>query len=138
MNARRGFAVVGLFVVGGVIFFGRGRDVDDATLARALVGDWPAVDPSDAMLHRRELPVAREHLAIRADGTLTHVIELESKPGNPEEDLWGWKVSKGRLYLRYLGDDASGQWLPGIALSVSDSEMSIQVKGRLPKKWVRR
>ncbi len=131
------FTVVVLLVVVAVIVIMRVRKVDDSALEKALEGTWTAVDPSDASLHRRDQPVTHEQLIIGADKKLTHVVELASEPGNPENDLWAWKVSKGRLYVRYLGEDASGQWLPGFAFSISDKAMSIRTKGHPPKKWTR-
>jgi len=137
-TSRWKFAVVGLLVVVlAFVIVGR-REVDDDALARALAGTWTAVDPSDGSLHRRNLPVSHEQLVIGADGELTHVVELASNPGNPEYDLWGWKVRKGRLYARFQGEDASGQWLPGIAFAVSNDTLSMRIKGHPPKKWVRR
>jgi len=115
----------------------RSRRVDDVALAKAFVGTWTAVDPNDASLHRRDVPVSREQIVALADGTLTHVIELASKPGSPERDHWDWKIKKGRLYVRFLGDDASGQWLPGFAFSVTDKAMSIRIKDRPAKQWLR-
>jgi len=136
-NARWRLAGVGILVVVSAVVIMRGLRADDSALAKALTGKWTAVDPSNASFHRREVPVAREQLVIGEDGELTHVVELASKPGNPDNDLWGWKVRKGRLYVRYRGDDASGQWLPGIAFSVSDKALSMRLKGNPPKKWVR-
>jgi len=132
------FAVAGLLVVVVGVVIAQSGTVDDDALAQALMGTWIAVDPSDASLHRRELPVSHEQLVIGKDGELTHVVELTSKPGNPDNDLWGWKVRKGRLYARFLGEDASGQWLPGIAFTVTDDALTMRVKGHPPKKWVRR
>jgi len=137
-KARWGLVVVGLIVVAVAVVIGRGRQADDAGLARALAGTWTATDPNDASLHRRELPVTHEQLVILADGTLTHLVELASKPGKPETDPWGWKVRKGRLYVQFRGDDASGQWLSGIPFSVSDEALSIRIKDHPPKEWVRR
>lgn len=74
---------------------------------------------------------------IQADGTLTHVVELASNPGTPDRDPWGWKIHKGRLYVRFLGEDASGQWLPGFAISVTDNTLSIHIKDHPPKTWGR-
>ena len=136
-TARWGFAVVGLLVTIAAILILRGLRADDPALERSLVGTWTAVDPNDATLHRREVPVTHEQLVFQADETLTHIVELASKPGSPENDLWGWKVRKGRLYVRYLGEDAGGQWLPGFGFSVSDEALSIRVKGHPPKEWVR-
>ncbi len=137
-KAWRNLTVSGLVVVVAVMLVARALKVDDATLERALVGHWVAVDPSDAVLHRREQPVAREELVIRADGTLSHIVELASKPGHPDNDPWKWKVKKGRLYVRFTGEDAGGQWLPGFAFSVTDNALSIHVKDHAPKEWVRR
>gem|GEM_PF-1710841 len=137
-KSRRRLYFVGVVVVVAFgIVIGRSLKVDDDALAQALAGTWIAVDPSDASLHRRELPVSNEQLIIRSDGTLTHVVELASKPGQPENDAWGWKVRKGRLYVRFTGEDATGQWLPGFAFSVSDTRLSIRIKGHPAKQWVR-
>ncbi|MFQ5495415.1 MAG: hypothetical protein ACE5EX_08545 [Phycisphaerae bacterium] len=136
-NVRWGLAVVGLLVLVAALVIGRGVRVDDPTLERSLAGTWTAVDPNNAALHRREVAVAREQLVFRANGTLTHVVELASAPGKPDHDPWGWRVRKGRLYVRFLGEDAGGQWLPGIAFSVSDTALSIRIKGHPPKEWVR-
>jgi len=132
------FVLAGLLVATLAIVIVKSRQIDDATLELAMARKWTAIDPHDAVFHRRDLPVASEQLDIHADGTLNHIIELASNPGNPENDLWGWKISKGRLYVQYRGEDAGGQWLPGFSFSVSDRALSIRIKGRLPKAWVRR
>jgi hypothetical protein len=137
-NVRLKYAALAILVLVGAVVVVRAGKVDDATLERSLAGTWTAVDPNDATLHRREVPVAREQLVFSADKKLTHIVELASKPGDPDNDPWGWKVRKGRLYVRFLGEDAGGQWLPGFAFSVSDTALSIRVKGHPPKKWVRR
>ncbi len=131
-------ASIGILVVLAAIVVVCMPQVDDVALAQALMGTWTAVDPNDASLHRRVLPVAHEQLVINAEGELTHVVELVSDPSNPDKDIWGWKVRKGRLYVQYRGDNASGQWLPGIAFSVSGTALSMRLKGHPPKKWVRR
>jgi len=138
LNTRWRFTLVGILVVVSAVVIWRGRMTEDAALERALAGTWTAVDPNDAALHRRELPVTQEQLDIRADGTLTHVVALASEPGSPNNDLWGWKVRKGRLYVRFLGEDGSGQSLPGFAFTVSDTMLSIRLKERPPKEFVRR
>jgi len=130
--------VLGILVVAACVVFGRGWLRDDAALARALPGTWTAVDPTDAALHRREVPVLREQLLIRPDGTLTHAVTLKSEPESPTRDVWGWRVHKGRLYVRFLGEDAGGQTLPGFSFTVSDTTLSIRLKGRPPKEFVRR
>lgn len=130
--------MAGLVVVVATLVMVQGRKVDDAALELALTGTWTAVEPNDASLHRREAPVTREQFIVRSDKTLTHVIELASQPGNAEKDLWAWKVSKGRLYMRFLGEDATGQWLPGLKFSVSEKALSLYIKGHPPKQWVRR
>jgi len=140
---RRGrhwrIAAGGVVVVAAVIVVTLcSRTPDDAAIAQHLAGTWIAVDPNDATLHRREDPVVNEQLVIRENGTLSHIVELASKPGTPDEEPWGWKVRKGRLYVQFLGDDASGQWLPGFPISVSDKTLTIRVKAHPPKEWVRK
>ena len=132
----RRFAAVAVLLVAAVVMV-RGWKVDDATLEKALVGSWTAVDPNDPTFHRREVPVTREQLIFRDDGTLSYVVGLASKPETPEIDLWGWRVRKGRLYVRFLGEEGTGQWLPGLAFSVSEKALSIRIKSHRPKRWVR-
>jgi len=113
--------------------FGR----NDQELTRAMVGSWIAKDPTDNALHRREQRVSRESMVFRSDGTLTHSVTLASTPDAPEDDIWGWKIIDGRLLMRFLGEEGTGQWLPGFAFSVSDDAMSISVLGRPAKRFKR-
>jgi len=129
-------AVVAAVVVTYVVVapsFGR----NDQELTQALVGTWIAKDPTDNALHRREQPVAHESMVFRSDGTLTHSVTLASTPDEPEDDIWGWKIIDGRLLMRFLGAEGTGQWLPGFAIAVSDDAMSISVLGRPAKQFLR-
>lgn len=113
------------------------RGPDDEASARALEGAWVAVDPSNNALHRREEPVQKEKILFRHDGTLRYSLELASAPGKTEDVEWAWKVRKARLYVRFLGEEAGGDWLPGISFAVTPNTLTVRIKNRPVKEFVR-
>lgn len=113
------------------------RGPDDEASAHALEGAWVAVDPSNNALHRREEVVQKEEILFRHDGTLQYSVELASAPGKTEDVEWAWKVRNGRLYVRFLGEEAAGDWLPGIGFSVTSKTLTVRIKNRPVKEFVR-
>jgi hypothetical protein len=130
-----GLAVLIVAVVGAVVWYRWPQD--DRALAAAIVGSWQAVDPTNNALHKRQEGVDIEKAVFQADGKLTYILESKSKPNTSKREPWGWKVQKGRLSLRYAGEDSAQEWLGSIPFTVTSTTLSIERKGFPVKEFTR-
>lgn len=120
------------------------RKPSDARISQHLVGNWIAADPVNATLHRHSEGVQREEIDVRADGTLTYRIQVPApttQPGdaasNEKVTEWAWKVEKGRLVLRDMGEGASQSWMKPLKISVSDEMLTIDRRAYPTKEFSR-
>jgi hypothetical protein len=110
-------------------------------LTKALVGRWVAADPKNPTLHHRDDGVAREEVDIHADGTLVYHLQAKST-SQPSKEVatsatWGWKVAKGRLLLKDIGEGSTQEWMRPLKIGVSDTSLTIERRKYPTKEFTR-
>lgn len=143
MKRRNLLIGIGLCAIGAVVFVAL-RKPSDAHMSQELVGNWIAEDPVNATLHRHNEGVQREEIDVRADGTLTYRLQLAAPTTQPgatasieKVSEWAWKVEKGRLLLRDLGEGASQSWMKPLKISVSEAWLTIDRRAYPTKEFSR-
>jgi hypothetical protein len=128
--------LIGLAVVVAAIIIVRWPK-DDRSLTQAMVGTWQAVEPTNAALHKRVEGVDVERVIFSSDGSLTYILESKSDPKSSKVEPWGWKIEKGELMIRYLGEDSTKEWYHPIRFKLSETTLSINRKGFPTKVFIR-
>lgn len=105
------------------------KSVDDQTLTKMLVGTWRARDVENGALNHRKGGVEKEEVIVGGDGTLRYVVVPKPGQGDPAEDHYSWKVSKGKLRLRLVGPSGVQDELPSIPISIDQSTLSLRRRG---------
>lgn len=143
MKRRNLMIAIGLCAIGAVVLVAV-RKPSDAQISQHLVGTWIAEDPINATLHRHNEGVQREEIDVRANGTLTYRLQLlatTTQPGDAASSEkvteWAWKVEKGRLLLRDMGEGASQSWMKPLKISVSEQELTIDRRAYPMKEFSR-
>ena len=132
-NVVLGLLVAGIAVVSAYWAWPR----SDASLAKAIIGTWRAVDPNNGALHKRSEGVTKEQVNFGADNTLIYIVESNSNEQPTKTETWGWRVREGRLQLQYLGEGSAHEWMRPVKFSVSDTQLSIRRKNYPAKVFTR-
>lgn len=114
----------------------------DAKSSKLIVGSWQAVDPANSALHGRKDGAQREVAEFAPDGKLAYrVLPLAApaatQPAKEVDSSWGWKLQNGRLMVRDMGPESTGEWMQPLKVSVSRKSLSLYRKGFPTKEFAR-
>ena len=138
-SAKRavGGTLVVALLVGGAVLALRKKKPDDAALTRGIIGSWRAVDLENPSLHKSKGGVASEEVTFKPDGTLTYQVRLKGPDGKKVVDAYEWKVVKGKLQLKYLGESSAGDVLPRVHIFVEPDRLTLRRRKNADKVFTR-